>query len=111
MRLERRPARRSDLIEVFGKTAPVTVRAWVLTDGREVYALAGYYVAGGAAIVFSDIVKPLPKLTIWRNAKWLMSVLPKAALATTTGGGPFLERLGWRRVGPRGDEEVYEWRH
>lgn len=94
-----RPANASDILGFFGKGAPRTIRARALDVGGEVVGIAGYYVSDGVAVVFSDIRKGIPKMTIWREALSLMNSLKLPAVCE---GSPesarFLKRLGWSQV-------------
>lgn len=105
-----RPARASDMSEMFGKPHPATLRAWSLEADGRVVAMAGYFMSEGKAVVFSDIKEDVPKMTIWREAKRFMERLkvPSVCVATDE-SGPFLERLGWVFVGHSEDGEVYTW--
>lgn len=84
----------------------------MLEGGGEVVGIAGYFLGHGHVVVFSDIREGIPKMTIWREARALMSdvKLPAICIAEET-SGPFLERLGWQHVGPSDQGEVYKWRH
>jgi len=109
-RLKSRPAVAADLERFYGRPSPYSVRARVLEMDGEVVGVAGYYLIGGAALMFSDSKADLPKMTIWREAKAMMATmkLPAICVATET-SGPFLERLGWARIGGYEANEVYSW--
>ena len=82
------------------------MRARVLERDGEVVGIAGYYLVGGVAFMFSDNRDDIPKLTIWREAKAMMAEMKLPAICTATEqSGPFLERLGWVPVG----NGVYSW--
>tara|TARA_Y100000310_G_scaffold30952_1_gene29368 strand:- start:444 stop:794 length:351 start_codon:yes stop_codon:yes gene_type:complete len=109
-RLKSRPATRADIAAFFGKTPDQTVRARVLERDGEIVGVAGYWMAGGMAVMFSDARGDIPKLTIWREAKAMMQSMNIPALCIATEGSePFLERLGWRYLGPSQDGGVYQW--
>ena len=111
-RLKSRPATAADVYAFFGKASPHTVRARVLDIDGEIAAIAGYYISGGVAVVFSDIKLAVPKMTIWREARAMMDglKLPAVCLADC-GSGLFLERLGWSEVGTTKDGDIYKWQH
>lgn len=112
MATKSRPATQADLLTFFGRLPDCSVRARVLEQGGEIVGVAGYFMAGGRAVVFSDLKGDVPNMTIWREAKALMDSLRVPALCIAeNGSGPFLERLGWQYVGPSADGEVYEWQH
>ncbi|MDX1742939.1 MAG: hypothetical protein R3186_05015, partial [Ruegeria sp.] len=110
-RIEVRPARRSDLIAICGENSPLTVRAWAMDVNGEPAAVAGFFMAGGRAVVFSDIAKEgIPKLAIWRAAKKFMEKLTcPAACVAKEGSQEFLERLGWVYNGTDETGDVYTW--
>ena len=105
-----RPATSADVLAYFGEKAPQTIRANVLDVDGEVLGIAGYYLHGGNAVVFSDNKPDIPKLTIWRQAKALMKSLrlPSVCFATET-SGPFLKRLGWQFVEETDAGDMYKW--
>lgn len=107
---ETRPATAADLLAFFGQASPVSVRAQVMTIDGAVVGVAGYYIANGVAVVFSDAKDGIPKMAIWRAAKAFMAdfKLPAICVAEEN-SGPFLERLGWVHVGPSEAGEVYQW--
>lgn len=98
------------MLAYFGQKAPQTIRAKVLDVNGEVKGIAGYYLAHGFAVVFSDNKPDIPKMTIWRQAKSLMESLnlPAVCLATET-SGPFLERLGWQFAEETDAGDMYKW--
>lgn len=109
MRTKSRPATRADILGFYGRIPDKSVRARVLEQDGEILGVAGYYMAGGTAVVFSDMKPGISKMTIWRESVAMMKTIKMPALChASDGSGPFLERLGWRPVGP--DGEVYEWR-
>ena len=59
---------------------------------------------GGVAVVFSEMARPIPKVTIWREAVAFMKEIKVPAICVTDGSDAFLERLGWIR-----DGEEYRW--
>lgn len=78
-------------------------------DGK-VVGLAGYYLMGGHAVMFSDGKEGIPKMTIWRESVAMMQSMKLPAICFShDGSGPFLKRLGWTYVGPSPDGEVYKW--
>lgn len=83
----------------------MTVRATVWERDGEVVGLAGYYLHGDVAVVFSEAKEGLPKLAVWREAKAFMARLKRPAVCFTEGSGRFLERLGW----VKGQGEEYRW--
>lgn len=87
----------------------MTVRSWtLLVDDRPV-GIAGWFVFGGVAHVFSDLTPGAPRQTVWRAAKLFMTQLPGSAICVTKGSGAFLGRLGWRYLGDCDEGEVYAW--
>ena len=109
-RLRSRPASRSDIEGFFGRMPGPSIRARVLELDGEVVGVAGYYLVGGIAVMFSDTKADIPKLTIWRESKAMMAGMRIPAVCVASdGSGPFLERLGWRHLGPSPDGEVYQW--
>ena len=105
-RLKSRVATRADIHEYYGQLPAKSVRARVLeVDGR-IVGVAGYYIEGSCAVVFSDAKEDIPKMTVWREAKAMMqSIRLRGVCTACEGSGPFLERLGWKHMG----EGVYEW--
>lgn len=94
-----RPATAADIHDYFGKSAPKTVRAWVLTVDGKVVGVAGYYISAGNAVVFSDIKDGIPKMTVWRAAVEFMESLNLPVICEgSEGSKSFLERLGWTQV-------------
>lgn len=91
-----------------------TVRARVAIKNGEVAAIAGYFVKGGLAHVFSEIRDNLPKTLIWREALTMMKRIDIPAVCVADrqieGSCRFLERLGWRHVASVAEGEVYSWR-
>ena len=107
-----RAATPADVRDYFGQNSPQTVRAKVLEADGEVMGIAGYYLSGGVAIVFSDNKPGIPKMTIWRQSVALMNSLTIPALCVASEGSErFLERLGWARVGPTDAGVIYQWQH
>lgn len=95
----------------FPADPPKSARAWVAElDGR-VIAVAGYYIDGGAAVVFSDMKDEMYDfpVTIVREARAFMARLPVPAACSASprvrGAGRFLRRLGWQHL--RGN--VFVW--
>lgn len=108
-RLESRPATAADVVAFFGKNSPQTVRARVVEVDGVVQGIAGYYIAGGIAIMFSDS-KELPKVTIWRESKKMMESMKLPAICIGSGDSrSFLERLGWAYVGTTDAGEIFQW--
>ncbi len=109
-RTKTRPATAADVVEYFGQKAPQTIRASVFEVDGELIGIAGYYLAGGVAVVFSDNKPDIPKMTIWRHAKAMMDSLrlPAICFATET-SGPFLERLGWQFIEETDAGDMYKW--
>jgi hypothetical protein len=67
---------------------------------------------GTRAVVFSDMVKDIPKAVIWREAIGLMARIKVPAICIAAhGSGNFLKRLGWQYQGPSEDGDVYEWQN
>lgn len=109
-RLKSRLATRADITAFFGKTPSQTVRARVLEVDDQIVGVAGYWLAGGVAVMFSDIRGDIPNLTIWRESKAMMQSMNIPALCIATAGSErFLERLGWHYVGPSSDGGVFQW--
>ena len=100
-----------DIANALGSAPPYSVRAWVLEKNGDVVGIAGYWLAGGRAVVFSDLMQSgMPKVTIWRAAREFMKKLKIPSLCVAQeGSGPFLERLGWDYLGDSPDGEVYQW--
>ena len=109
MRVSTRPSTPEDIEAVAGGKPLTTVRAWTLLIEDQPVGVAGWFMYGGVAHVFSDLRPGVPKLTAWRAARQFMALVPPSALCVTRGAGPFLERLGWRYCGQHGDDEVYGW--
>ncbi len=100
---------------LYGDAKLHTMKAKVAVMDGEPVGLAGYYMVGDAAFVFStmtDAIKDRPML-IWREAKAFMDALkvPARCVADPNipGSGRFLRRLGWTLAGTRDGVEVYEW--
>ena len=111
-RINSRPATKADIETFFGKAPPFSVRARVLERGGEVVGVAGYYMAGGFAIVFSDIKGKIPSMTIWREAVALLESLKVPAICVAQEGSEkLLERLGWKHASSSENGEVYTWLH
>lgn len=97
-------------MQFFGRLPPRTVRARVLEQDGRVVGLAGYYIAGGVAVMFSDMKEAIPAMTIWRESKAMMAEIKIPAICVAeSNSGPFLERLGWVCAGPSTDGDVYTW--
>lgn len=85
-----------------------------LIDGEPV-GLAGYYLRGGVAFVFSTQLGPLEGKGrfILREARKFMSEIkfPARCVADPArpSAGRFLRRLGWRLATSVDGLEVYEW--
>lgn len=108
---ESRMATQGDILQFFEKLPPQTIRARVLERDGEVVGVAGYFVTGGMAVMFSDKRADIPKMTIWREAVAMMKGMKIPAVCVAeSGSGPFLERLGWKRAGTSADGDVYTWR-
>lgn len=108
--LEVRAASAADVREFYGKLPPQTIRAKVLERDGEVVGVAGYYVGGPTAVVFSDAKEGIPKIRIWREAVKFMRELNLPALCVATPGSEaFLQRLGWTFAGLDDGKEVYRW--
>lgn len=100
----------ADLLAFYGKPPPHSVRARVLEQDGEVIGVAGYYILNGMAVVFSDSNRPIPKMTIWREALAMMATIKIPAVCVANeGSGPFLERLGWVHVTDDETGGVYSW--
>lgn len=109
-RTESRPATAADFRAFFGREAPHALRARALERNGEVLGLAGWYLAAGKAVVFSDMKPGIPKSLIWREARAFMAELRLPAICVASeGAGPFLERLGWVHVSGSDVGEVYAW--
>lgn len=109
MRLKSRPATAKDIERFFGRQSPRSIRAYVAESGGDVVGVAGYYLDGGVAVVFSD-VKNMPKAAIWRMAREFMAQLRiPATCVGSEKSSRFLERLGWQYQGPSPDGEVFFW--
>lgn len=106
-----RPATRADIYRFFGKIPGQSLRARVLEVDGEIVGVAGYYLMGNVAVMFSDSKGDIPKMTIWRESKAMMDRIKIPAICIAQeGSGRFLKRLGWTYAGPSPDGEVYEWR-
>lgn len=100
----------ADFQAFYGKQPPRAVRARVLEQDGKPVGLAGYYVEGGKAVMFSDMNDKIPAMTIWRESKAMMARIKIPAVCVAeSNSGPFLERLGWVRVGHSEHGEVYTW--
>lgn len=105
-----RPATAADVAGLFDEPVPMTIRARVLEQDGKPVAIAGYFLNGGKAVMFSDVKGAIPKMTIWREAKAMMAGLKLPAICVAEcGSGAFLERLGWSLAGNSADGEVYTW--
>jgi hypothetical protein len=97
----------------MGQKPPYRIRARVVDDEDGPAMVAGYWIAGQAAVVFSDIREDakVSKLRIFKEARHFMNRLNmKAVCVADPGSGPFLERLGWDFTGFTEDkQEVYRW--
>ncbi|WP_456389745.1 hypothetical protein [Profundibacter sp.] len=103
-----RPATRSDILTFFDKIPGRSIRANVLEIGGKVVGVAGYHIAGGMAVVFSDGTDAIPKQRIWRESlKFMRELKIPAICIASDGSGHFLERLGWKYCGPSNDGDVY----
>lgn len=108
-RLNLRPATRADIRAVEGMNPPMSVRAWAVDYHGEVAAVGGYGMTSMGMLAFSKIIKPMPKVAIYRLMKEAMARMPKNLVCQADpGSGPFLEKLGWV---PAEQEGVYLWRH
>ncbi len=107
MRNSSRPATESDIKALYGNV-PVTMRARVMEVDGEIAAILGYRLIEGAAVVFSEIRKPIPRSAIWREARQFMSALklPAICVAESPASVPLLKRLGWETE----NDEVFTWR-
>lgn len=95
----------ADIVALFGES-PVTVRARVIETDGEVAGIAGYYLSGGVAVFFSEIRKPIPKMTIWRESlRFMKDVKMPAVCFSEDGSGAFLKRLGWTEC-----DGEFQWR-
>ena len=99
----------------YGHDLPFSARAWVAEVDGEVIGIAGYYLRGGAALVFSDMreaMKAYP-VTIMREARRLMARIKVPAVCIADpdlpGSGRFLERLGWRFDRRTEEGDQYTW--
>lgn len=111
MRTEAEPATRADIEEFLGESLPMTVRAWAWRVDGEVMAVAGYYMHGMTAVVFSELKPGAPKLAIWRESRKFMEKIKLPAICgTTPESRPFLERLGWKFSHMDGEKEVLTWK-
>lgn len=111
-RIANRPATAADAALFWGRNPPVAIRAWVLDVDGEPAAIAGYFLNGTHAVMFSDIREgaTIPKMTVWRESAALMERMTLPAICVATGSsGRFLKRLGWRWIGASAAGDVYEW--
>lgn len=110
MRIERRHSETADFVALMGEPPSQTVRAWTWVCDGDPVAIAGWYMSGTRAVVFSNLVdRGISKVRIWREALGFMRDMDLPALCVATcGSEAFLERLGWRHAysGPYG--EVYQ---
>ena len=105
-----RPATAGDVLGFYGKMPPRSVRAWVMECGGTVIGIAGYFMAGERAVMFSDMNAPIPAIAIWRASKALMKAMRVPAICVGDEvSAPFLERLGWVYVGKSFDGMIFEW--
>ena len=110
-RLKSRPAAAADVLAFYGRPSPYSIKARVIENKDcEVIGIAGYYIIGSVAVMFSDNKESVPALTIWRESKALMQGMKIPAICFgSEKSGPFLKRLGWQYVGSSQDGEVYSW--
>jgi len=105
-----RPATAEDVMGLYGKMPPRSVRAWVMEKDGVVVGIAGYFLSGGRAVMFSDMNAPIPAMAIWRASVALMKSMQVPAICVgTEKSAPFLKRLGWVYVGNSSDGMVFEW--
>lgn len=99
----------------YGSPLPVSARAWVAELDGEVIGIAGYYLKGGAALVFSDMTDAMRAypVTIMREAKRVMAEIrvPAVCIASSErkGSARFLRRLGWTFARSTDEGEAYAW--
>ena len=94
----------------YGRNSGHSVRARVLEQNGDIVGVAGYYVACGLRVVFSDMKPGIPMMTIWRESVAMMKTITPPAICFSDGAsGPFLERLGWQHECSTPDGEVYKW--
>lgn len=109
-RIQRRPARSSDIVRFYGRPSPRTIRATAYERDGEVLGVVGYYLEAGRAVLFSDVAPDVPKFAIWREAKRYMAELKMPAICEGSDRSrAFLERLGWDFVQEIPGGYLYEW--
>ena len=99
-----RSAKREDFIAFYGHPPRASVRAIVgETEAGNIVGIAGYYVAGTLAIVFSDNQENVSPKTIIRCARMLISLAKKAGLtmvaSASTKGDSAVRHFGFEKAG------------
>ena len=103
-----RPASSADIQTYFGQPSPYTIKAQVWEIDGEIVGVAGYYLIGPTAMVFSDMRGDIPKMSVWRASKEFMKNLKFPVLCEgTEESAPFLKRLGWQPVPDM--EGLFRW--
>lgn len=112
--VEIRQASAEDIKLFYPNGSPYTVQAWLALYKGEPACLAGIIIQRGQIVPFSD-VKPdidAPKMTVYRTAKELFRLIKSLNLTLTTGTegcrSKFLEKLGFKHIGPLNGWEMYK---
>ena len=68
------PATLEDYLAIYGKPPPRSFQGFVVRKNDEPVAVAGIYLENGAAVVFSQIEKPVSKKTILATAYRVLAI-------------------------------------
>lgn len=87
-----------------------SIRAVVWERDGEILGVAGYYIVGGSAVLFSDVRPDAPKFAIWKQARKYMSEvrIPMICEADESSSA-FLKRLGWAYLETVEGKDIYSW--
>ena len=103
-KIKLRPAMREDFIAYYGSAPQASVRAIAgETESGKIAGLAGYYVSGNLAVVFSDNDEDVSPKVIIRCARAVFALARKAGLtlvaSATTKGDKAVKHFGFEEAG------------
>lgn len=114
-----KPAQRTDIIEIFGRTLPRRCRAWSVFVDEELVGIAGVMQQPALMLAFSEIKRGVKvsdrtvyetALILWRK---ILSLGYPAMYAVASPKYPnasvFLKRLGWEHIESSARGEIYRW--